>query len=187
MTGFPLPGTSSTDAARALALTALDRALMIVSRQERNYEPEEITVTLHTTDRPVTVAAHPHGDSVPAPSFPQLRLPTYTFSRPFAALPCAVRAVEDLQTFLTLFTEALDRETVRADGRLILAVHADVEGYDFDDAYAWSYTPQANDFTAVDPTELTALFHEDTTARAHPWHKVPWPSVSSLATAEPTA
>ncbi|MEU5239687.1 hypothetical protein ACH4UR_25500 [Streptomyces lydicus] len=165
----------------AFAISALDRAVMIASRRERNFAPELITVTLHTTETSVAIEGRPYGPTIPAPDWPELPLPTYRFSDPTTGR-CATT---DLETFLTVFTEAFARETTRPDGRLILTAHADVLGDDFDDAYAWSYDPHAKDFQAVPPADAADLFHEDTHLLAFPWHKAHFRSVSALAPADP--
>lgn len=168
---------------RTTAMPALDRAVMIASRQEGNFAPPQLTVTLHTTDDSVAIEGHPHGPQIPAPDFPELALPTYTFPAPFTERYAAT----DLEPFLAAFTEALQREPTRPDGRLVLAVHADVPGYDFDDAYAWRYDPDTETWVTVPPADAADLFHEDTHVRAHPWDKAPWSAVPALAPAEPTA
>ncbi|RNG28738.1 hypothetical protein [Streptomyces botrytidirepellens] len=167
------PVTNHPAAASAVALSALDQAVMIASRRERNFAPQQITVTLHTMEGALSLQGRAHGHTIPAPGFPELPLPTYTFP------------TTDLETFLTQFTQALDAQTTRAS-RLVLAVHADVPGYDFDDAYAWSYDPQTKDFQAVLPADAADLFHEETTLLAYRWHKAPYSSVSALAPADPT-
>lgn len=168
---------------RPHAVAALDRAVMIASRQDCNSAPELVTVTLHTAHGSAAVEGRPHGPRIPAPGFPELALPTYTFSAPFSGLSAAT----NLEAFLSELTEALDRETTRPDGRLILAVHADVPGEDLDDAYAWCYDADAKDFTTIWPAEAADLFHEDTQVLTHSWDSAPYASVPALAPVEPSA
>jgi hypothetical protein len=98
---------------------AVDQAVMIASRRERNFEPELVTVTLHTTDGPISIEGRPchQCPATPAPGWPELHLPTYTFAAPWTGLQPTV----DLETF----TMAFDRELSRPDATLILTVHAD--------------------------------------------------------------
>ena len=164
---------------RTTAMPALDRAVMIASRRGRNFAPEQLTVTLHTPDKSVAVEGHPHGPQTPAPEFPEfpeLHLPTYTFPEPLSGNCDAT----DLETFLAAFAEALEQESARPDGRLLLTVHADVPGYDFDDAYAWRHDPDTETWVAVPPADAADLFHDDTQVLTYPWGKAPFSSVSAL-------
>ena len=79
------------------------------------------------------------------------------------------------------FAKALEEASARPGGRLVLAVHVDVLGDDFEDAYAWSYDPAVGDFRAVPPAAAADLFHEDTHLLICPWDTVLWPSVPALA------
>lgn len=182
MTGTP--STAHSAAVSSLATSALDRAVMISSRRERNFSPGVVTVTLHTSGGSVAVEGRPCGLRVAAPGFPQLTLPTYKFQMALSGLSAANT---DLATFLAAFTEAVEREAGRPGGRIVLAVHADVDDDDFSDAYAWRYDFGAKSFQTVLPADAADLFHEDTHVLAYPWDKAPWPSISALAPAGPTA
>ncbi|MFE9252820.1 hypothetical protein [Streptomyces sp. NPDC007088] len=159
----------------SIARTVVDRAVMIASRCERNFAPGSLTVVLHTGEEPVALAVRPTGASVPAPGWPELELPLYAFD----GWPSGLYPTVDLAEF----TAAFDRVLADTGSTLIVAVHADVPGYDLDDAYAWRYDRQARGFTtvSVDEAEAAELFHEDTYVLAYPWDRAPYASVTALA------
>lgn len=161
-----------------IARTALDYAVMIASRRERSFAPDRLTVTLHTAEGTLTLEGRPcpHCPGTPAPDFPQLHLPAYTFTQPCSGL----HPTTDPDTFST----ALDQELARPDTPLTLTIHAEVPGYDLDDAYAWRYDRHTKGFTTLPPAEAIPLFHEDTHVLAYPWDKAPWASVSALCQTE---
>ncbi|MEV4868541.1 hypothetical protein [Streptomyces syringium] len=145
---------------------------MIASRRERNFAPEGLTITLHTGEAPVAIEGRPTGASIPAPDWPELGLPLYTFDGRSSGLYPTVD--------LAAFTTAFDRALANTGSTLIVAVHAKVPDYDLDDAYAWRYDWQARGFTTVPIAEATALFHEDTHVLAYPWDRAPYASVTAL-------
>ncbi|WP_331762511.1 hypothetical protein OG612_45620 (plasmid) [Streptomyces sp. NBC_01527] len=162
-----------TTTGQPLAVQALDRAVMVATRRERNFAPEQLTVTLHATTGTIALEGRPYGPLLPAPEWPELHLSTYQFFTD-AFQPADLEA----------FTEAFNLEVARPECDLVLAVHADVPDYDLDDAYAWRYDPRAKGFVSVPPADAGALFHEDTRVLAYPWDKAPFSSVSALCPAE---
>ncbi|MFD7462832.1 MULTISPECIES: hypothetical protein [unclassified Streptomyces] len=145
---------------------------MIASRRERNFAPEGLTVVLHTGEAPVAIEGRPTGASIPAPGWPELELPIYTFDGWSSGLYPTVD--------LAAFTTAFDRALANTGSTLIVAVHADVPDWDLDDACAWRYDWQAREFTTVPIAEATALFHEDTNVLAYPCDRAPYASVTAL-------
>ncbi|MEV0966945.1 hypothetical protein AB0J25_31035 [Streptomyces sp. NPDC049910] len=156
----------------SIARTVVDRAVMIASRRERNFAPERLTVVLHTGEAPVRIEGRWTGASTPAPNWPELELPLYTFDDWTSGLYPTVD--------LAAFTTAFDRALADTGSTLIVAVHADVPDWDLDDAYAWRYDWQARGFTTVPVAEAAALFHEDTNVLAYPWDRAPYASVTAL-------
>ncbi|MGW3933866.1 hypothetical protein ACWECC_38305 [Streptomyces microflavus] len=148
---------------------------MIASRRERNFAPEGLTgltVVLHTGEEPVAIEGRPTGASIPAPNWPELHLPLYTFDGWSSGLYPTVDLAE--------FTTAFDRALADTGSTLIVAVHADVPDWDLDDAYAWRYDWQARGFTTVPVAEAAALFHEDTHILAYPWDRARYASVTAV-------
>ncbi|WP_331732945.1 hypothetical protein OG613_48980 (plasmid) [Streptomyces sp. NBC_00015] len=162
----------------SIARTALDKAVMIASRRERNFAPDRLTVSLHTGEVTLTIEGRPchQCPGTPAPGFPELDLSTYTFALPDSGL----YATTDPETFTT----ALDQELTRPDASLTRTIHADVIDYDLDDAYAWRYDRDAGSFTTLPRAEAIPLFHDDTHVLAYPWDKAPWASASALCQTE---
>ncbi|MFD8666608.1 hypothetical protein ACFV1U_14545 [Streptomyces microflavus] len=158
----------------SFARTVVDGAVMIASRRERNFAPETLTVTLHTGEKPVAIEGSPTGASLPAPGFPHLELPLYTFDGWSSGLYPTVNLAE--------FTTAFEHALADTHSTLILTVHADAHDNDLDDAYAWRYDRQARAFTTVpvDEAEDAELFHEDTYVLTYPWDRAPYASVTAL-------
>ncbi|MFI9018716.1 hypothetical protein ACIGZI_32250 [Streptomyces griseus] len=156
----------------SIALTVVDRAVMIASRRERNFAPESLTVALHTGEQPVAIEGSPTGAGTPAPGWPEFELPLYAFDGRSSGLYPTV----GLSAFITAF----DRALADTGNTLIVAVHADVHNDDLDDTYAWRYDRQARGFTAVPVDEAATLFHEDTHVLAYPWGRAPYASVTAL-------
>ncbi|MFI6282897.1 hypothetical protein [Streptomyces sp. NPDC050988] len=168
----------------SVAHAVLDRAVMIASRRERNFAPELVTVAVHTAKGPHYIEGRTchRCPAIPAPGWPELDLPTYTFTD----LPSTgLYPDTDLETF----TRTFERELARPEGLLVLAIHADVPDHDLDDAYAWRYDQRAKSFVPVPRGDAAHLFHEDTTVLTYPWDKAPFASASALCPAEahPTA
>lgn len=112
---------------------------MIASRQERNFAPELVTVAVHTAKGPLYLEGRTchRCPSVPAPGWPELHLPTYTFTDP---LSTGLYPETDLETF----TRTFERELARPDGLLVLAIHADVPDHDLDAPGATTSVPRAS-------------------------------------------
>ncbi|MFI0813639.1 hypothetical protein [Streptomyces echinatus] len=152
---------------------------MISTRQERNFTPDLVTVTLHTHDGSVLIEGSPFGPHTPAPSWPELPLSTYKFSGEITGYYEAT----DLRTFLTAFAKALEQAPASADPRLVLAIHADVLDWDISDAYAWRYDVPTQGFVSLTPAQAAAFLPEDTHTLTYSLDEPPFATVSALWTA----
>ncbi|MFI9771874.1 hypothetical protein ACIHJG_34170 [Streptomyces sp. NPDC052415] len=152
---------------------------MISTRRERNFTPGLVTVRLHTNDGSVVIEGSPFGPDIPAPGKPELPLSTYKFAGEITGYYEAT----DLRTFLAAFAKALEEAPTGADRRLVLAIHAEVLGWDISDAYAWRYDVHTQSFASLTPAEAAAFLPEDTRTLIYSLDKPPFATVSALWTA----
>jgi hypothetical protein len=150
--------TSASTSSHEVAIQALDRAVMISTRRERNFTPDLVTATLHAADESVVIEGSPCGSHTPAPGFPELPLSAYKFTGEITGYYAAT----DLDAFLSAFARALEQAPASTGPRVVLAIHAEVLGYDIADAYVWRYDVQTQDFIPLAPPEAANYLHEDT-------------------------